>query len=313
MDSAVITCVSFEQVQRELDGMHQVSFSEAEQLLLRASITTTHAALLNEYSSGKLMDIHGVDLFAERGTDFTPLEEAAYDVLARLFPCNVDAIFENMMEDETVPCILIDPVFKVSSEGFGDLVMEPDQFGDSPLTSLMIFVRYLDMGVDGHYFDMAAAHFGWSVDAPECCQTETAIDSINMKHFYDLLDEHSLGEFKLPFHCLAQETDNMFLDWTLDEVNQEFIPYSMPSIRNLVEEWASAQPRVEQLKAAAERFKQDRWIAPRIVELWDRCVRYKDGRLPRTLVEMWGVDAEGDVEVVSDEFYGPLGLEERDD
>ena len=86
----------------------------------------------------------------------------------------------------------------------------------------------------------------------------------------------------------------MFLDWTLDEVYNEYIPYTMESIHDLVDEWASAQPRLEQIKAAAERFKNDRWIAPKIIELWDRCVRYKDGRAPRTLVELWGGDPGND-------------------
>lgn len=306
MDLNAIPCVAFEQVMQELDNLRQVSFSEAEQILNRARVTTTHAALVAEYAPQYLGEICGVSLLADSGTDMTPLEKEVYDVLSNLFPCNVDLLFQEILEGDGVPGLLIDPVFNVSSEMFSEMCDDPEQFGDGELCSLLTFVRYLALFVDAFYLQRAAEHFGWSTDAPECVTTAESIDSVDMVRFYALLEEHSLGEFKLAFQCTAQETDNIFLDWTLDEVYNEYIPYIMASIRDLADEWASAQPRVEELKAAAARFKKDRWISSRIIGLWDQCVSYKDGRVPRTLVELWGGE---EVEVVEDEFYGPIGID----
>jgi len=305
--------LTFDQVRQELDGLRQVSYVEAESLLERAQATTTHASLVAAYAPQHLGEIRGVSLLEEPGTDMNPLEEIVYNVLSSLFPCNVDSLFQEILDGEAVPGLIIDPVFNFSSEEFGDMVMDPENFGSSELSSLLIFVRYLGLVIDAPYFELAAKYFGWPVDAPECCTTAESIDTVDMPRFYALLQEHSLDEFMLPFQCSAQETGNIFLDWTLDEAYNEYIPYSMASIRDLVHEWESARPRVEQMKAAAGRFQKDRWIASRIIELWDRCIRYKDGRVPRTLVEMWGIDADGDVEVVADEFYGPVGVEEADD
>jgi len=286
--------LSFDLVKRKLAGMRQVNYSEAVHFLQSVRVTTTSAAMLGEYAPQVLDRLGGVRLLEPPSEDLTPLQAAAYDVLSGLFPCNADALYEDFYNGEDVPQILIDPVFNMSDDEFGEYVDDPTNFGDGPLTSLLVFIRYLVFVIDAPFFERAAEHFAWSVDVPECCTTTNGIDRVDTERFYQLLLEHFLVEFVLPFQCVAQEIGNMFLDWTLDEVYNEYIPYTMESIHDLVDEWASAQPRLERIKAAAERFKSDRWIAPKIIELWDRCVRYKDGRAPRTLVELWGGDPGND-------------------
>jgi hypothetical protein len=299
--------LSFERVQQELGALRQVSFDEASSLLERVRINTTSAALLAEYAPQKLTGFSVMHLLDMHRYGLSPLDKAAYDVILNLFPCNADYMFENMLNDDDMPGIVIDPVFNMSNEEFSELVASPADFGSGDMTSLLTFVRYLSFVIDAPYFDLACEHFGWSVETPESCASTHGIDTVDMDRFYELLDEHNLADFALPFKCEQQATGNIFLDWTLDEVYNEFIPYTLKSIHQLVADWSSAKPQVDQLNAAAERFKREHWIAAKIIELWDQCVRYKDGRMPRTLLELWGGHP------VVDEFYGEIGVEEDDD
>jgi hypothetical protein len=301
--------LSFEQVQQKLGAFRQVTFGQAETALECFRVTTTRAALVSEYAPLKLGKIHGVNLLEVRTDEYTQLKNAAYEVLESLFPCNPESLFQEIMEEGSNPGIIIDPVLNIDSENFGEMVDDPAQFGNGPMTSLMIFAKYLVIIIDAPYFENAAEHFRWSVDIPECCAATNSIDSVDENRFYALLDEHDLSDYRLPFQCLQQETGNDFLDWSLDEAYENPQPYTMESIRYLVNEWERARPQVKLLEAAAERFTKDRWIASKIVELWDQCVRYKDGRVPQTLLEMWGADNT----TVDDEFYGPIGVEGSDD
>jgi hypothetical protein len=282
--------VPFKQAMKALLRRMRPTLPEALMSLQKARLTAASVRLLQEYHpaalGGKISGLLGYSR-----NELHPLDEEAFKLLSELFPCNVDFMEEEMLNSEDGSfCIQIEPQFNIGHDLFEEFVLDPENWGNGPLTSLLVLVSYLDAAIAAEYFLKADQHFGWQLDdAPVLSYRDGELDT---KAFYRRLKRANLEEYRLPFEMIGQRTGNPFLDWTEDDLNDIYIAYNLENVRKLVGQWDQAQPKVEALQRAAERAWQERWIYGKIVALWDRSTKLDRSTKPLTLAQIFQAEEE---------------------
>jgi hypothetical protein len=280
--------VSFEMAKRALWGCRRPSALDALEMLQRVRMTVTSAKLLQEYRPSALSQrITG--LFDYAANELHSLDEEALSLLSDLFPCDTDFMLEEMINSEMGGMsIMILPLMNLSFDEFNEGVEEPENFGDGLMARLLIFARYLDIGIAAEYYQKADEHFGWQIESPPIISYRDG--EVDGPAFVKRMKRDKLADFTAAFEVIWQANNNPFLDWSMDEVYENCMNYDVETVRKLVDTWAEAQPVVERLRAAAERGGRERWIFQRIIKLWDRST-IVEGRKPKgkkkTLVEIF--------------------------
>lgn len=282
--------VSFDHTRKFLSSKRQPDYDYALAGLYMTRISATSAAILATYAPGELSRI-GTQFAAIEGNTLPDyIEHAVYQVIPELFPVHADNLAESIINLEfgELPAIIPWPaLFDYTQDAFFEGIDEPENsFGDSPLSSLCVFARYLDAGVDTEPFYKAAEHFGWPAD--EVIERLPMFYSglaFDRKKFFRLLEKNGLEDYKILFLAIVGEIGNLFLDCTLDDVLEDYIPYTLENVRRLAAIWQEAQKPLKTLEYLAEQASEDPIIFVKIAWCWGKS--FKQEKRPRTLMEVF--------------------------
>jgi hypothetical protein len=262
------------------------------------------AVILNALNPGRL---YRLDMRVEKDDAFvycdSPLLDACLREINNLAPLDMDMMEMRYGEancpDELYPASC---GFPMGWDEWEEIIDNIESI--SPNTYLYLFVTMLRMG-ENEKMALAAQEIGWELSEEECA----TLPNPDWNELLILLEQRGLEVFKNAINVCLYDTGNPYFDYNpWDESDIYSLPaFTLGGVRELQQFWEEAQPISADLDKAVLQFGQDPTLARTIFDL---CVESQGHPAPRpqTLAEIWAGEAD-DAEVVTDEFYGPMGLE----
>lgn len=283
--------LSFSQAVSTLEKFRLPSAEQAVFALSRVQVSSNAAVILRDLRPEVYSGLAGAARILPGSSNPLPIEIAAIDAVAALFPVDTERMLEFLLNWEP-----FERYFNLELEKLGFVFNDDDFFEAistpydleawfSPSASLYVLIKLMDMDIDDPVCWSAAGNFfGWPEEIRFPWKSRIYTDGLDIAGLKRRLKRRKMEDFFVAFEVIWRVTGNVFYD--LSDEDLVNIPFTLESVRRLIDAYASTDRIRQALRRCELWVLQDPSILVELVRIFHSS-SLKQSRRPKSLSELW--------------------------